>query len=510
VFRSTALNERCVLLSGTPLSAAAGGRYNSCLVQDMRPKSSPTPKPPLKPVHKYRFGYDRAYFREFSKLAAPIILQGLAAAALNMVGTIMVGQKGETAVAAVGLAGQMFFLLTLAVFGIASGSAIFTAQLWGKRDTHNIHRVLGLTLALALLAGIIFFLLAEIFPSQVMALYSNDPAVVKLGSDYLRIYGYSFLFFAVTVSYSTVLRSIGNVRLPMIVSSLALVLNTLLSYGLIFGKFGLPVMGVTGAAVAIVISRVLECAGIVAATYLSRSPVSAGLKEILDFDWSFVLRVLKPVLPVALNEVLWSLGITTYNAIYAHIGTESIAAVNMLSTIENLAWAFMNGISLSTAVMVGHRIGRGEEEQAHQTAGLSLWMAGSVGVLVGAVALLGGDSILALFNVSPVVIANAHRLLIIFGSILWVRAMNATIVLGILRAGGDTRFSLFLDGFIIWIVGVPLAALGVFVFHLPVHWVYLLAMSEEITKCCIGLIRFFSRKWIHNLTHTLKPAITTE
>ncbi len=111
-----------------------------------------------------RFGYDRAYFRELSKLATPIILQGLAAAALNMIGTVMIGQKGETAVAAVGLAGQMFFLLTLAVFGIASGSAIFTAQLWGKRDTHNIHRVLGLTLVLALLAGGFFFLLAEIFP----------------------------------------------------------------------------------------------------------------------------------------------------------------------------------------------------------------------------------------------------------------------------------------------------------------------------------------------------------
>jgi putative MATE family efflux protein len=398
----------------------------------------------------------------------------------------------------------MFFLLNLAVFGIASGSAIFTAQLWGKRDTHNIHRVLGLTLALALLAGVIFFLLAEIFPTQIMALYSADPAVVEVGSAYLRIYGFSFLFFAVTVGYSTVLRSIGNVRLPMVVSSVALVLNTLLSWCLIFGRLGLPAMGVTGAAVAIVISRVLECTGILIATYLTRSPVAASLKEILDFDWSFVMRVLKPVLPVALNEVLWSLGITTYNAIYAHIGTESIAAVNMLSTIENLAWAFMNGISLSTAVMVGHRIGRGEESDAYLTAGRSLGMAGSMGMLAGGVALLGGDSILALFNVSPVVIANAHRLLIIFGSVLWVRAMNATIVLGVLRAGGDTRFSLFLDGFIIWIVGVPLAALGVFVFHLPVHWVYLLAMSEEVTKCGIGLGRFFSRKWIHNLTHALK------
>jgi putative MATE family efflux protein len=422
-----------------------------------------------------------------------------------MVGTIMIGQKGETAVAAVGLAGQLFFLLNLAVFGIASGSAIFTAQLWGKKDIPNIHRVLGLTLVLAMLAGILFFLLAEIFPDRVMALYSNDPGVVGLGSDYLRIYGISFLFFAVTVGYSTVLRSIGNVRMPMVVSSLALLLNTFLTYCLIFGKFGLPAMGVLGAAIAIVISRILECAGIVTATYLTRSPVASRLKELLDIDWAFTMRVLKPVLPVALNEILWSLGITTYTALYAHIGTESIAAVNMLSTIENLAWAFMNGISLSTAVMVGHRIGRGEEEGAYQTAGRSLGMAGGMGVLAGGVALLGGDSILALFNVSPVVIANAQRLLTIFGLILWVRAMNATIVLGVLRAGGDTRFSLFLDGFIIWIVGVPLVALGVYAFHLPVYWVYLLAMSEEVTKWCLGLSRYFSRKWIHNLTHALRP-----
>jgi putative MATE family efflux protein len=470
----------------------------------MNNRSTSPSLPNTKHSRTPRFGYDRAYFRELSKLATPIVLQYLATAALNMVGTIMIGQKGDVAVAAVGLAGQMFFLLNLSVFGIASGAAIFTAQLWGKKDTPNIHRVLGLTMVLALLTGSLFFLLAEIFPVEVMSLYSNDPAVVDLGSNYLRIYGISFLFFAVTAGYSAVLRSIGTVRMPMVVSTLALVLNTFLTYCLIFGKFGLPALGVIGGAIAIVISRALECVGIVAATYLTRSPVAAKLKELLDIDWGFTLRVLKPVLPVALNEILWSLGITTYNALYAHIGTESIAAINMLSTIENLAWAIMNGISLSTAVMVGHRIGRGEDNEAHLTAGRSLGMAGSLGILMGGMALLGGGSILALFNVSPIVIDNAHRLLSIFGLVLWVRAMNATIVIGILRAGGDTRFSLFLDGFIIWIVGVPLVALGVFVFRLPVQWVYLLAMTEEITKCCLGLWRYFSRKWIHNLAHTLQ------
>ena len=210
------------------------------------------------------------------------MLQGLISASLNMIGVVMVGQKGDVAVAAVGLASQVFFLLNLVVFGLASGSAIFTAQFWGKKDIHNIHRVLGLSLCLSILVGFLFFILAEIFPARVLAIYSNDPAVIALGSHYLKIYGFSFLFFAITVSYVTILRSTGNVKVPMVVSSLALGLNTMLAYALIFGRLGLPEMGVTGAAVAAVTARVLECGGILVVTYLTRSPVAGSLKELLQ------------------------------------------------------------------------------------------------------------------------------------------------------------------------------------------------------------------------------------
>ena len=196
-------------------------------------------------------------------------------------------------------------------------------------------------------------------------------------------------------------------------------------------------------------------------------------------------------------------GITAYYAIYAHIGTESVAAINILSTIENLAFVFINGISLATAVMVGHQIGKGNEGLAHADAGRSLGLAGVTGLLLGGVAVLVGDQIVALYKVTPEVLENTHRLLMFFGAILWVRSMNVIMVVGVLRSGGDTRFSLFLDGFIIWLVGVPLAALGAFAFHLPVYWVYLLAMTEEVTKCGLGLMRYFSRKWIHNLTYSL-------
>ncbi len=447
--------------------------------------------------------YDRAYIKQLTKLATPIILQGLITASLSMVGVIMIGQKGDVSVAAVGLAGQIFFLLNLVVFGIASGSAIFTAQLWGKNDIPNIHKVLGLSLVMAVMAGGVFFILAEFFPTQVLSIYSKDPEVVSLGSRYLKIYGFSFLFFAITVSYSTILRSIGNVKLPLTISALSLSFNALLSYALIFGRFGLPELGVTGAAIAALTARVVECIGILSFTYLTKSPVAASLKELLNINLKFIGRVLKPVLPVALNEFMWSMGITAYYAIYARIGTESVAAMNIISTIENLVFVVITGISAATAVIVGNDIGGGEEDRAYSYAGRSLGLGAASGLLLGGMILLGGDRILALYKVSPAVLENAHRMLIIMGMLLWLRAMNAINVVGVLRAGGDTRFSLFLDGFIIWIVGVPLAVMGAFLFHLPVHLVYLLAMSEEITKWCLGLFRFFSHRWIHNLTHTL-------
>ncbi len=446
---------------------------------------------------------DNAYFSEIVKLGIPIALQQVLVSLLNMVGVIMVGQKGETAVAAVGLAGQVFFLLNLVLFGIGSGSAIFTAQLWGKKDVPNLRKVLSLCLGLSSVACIVFFALSEWFPSQILGIYSQDPQVIRMGSDYLRLFAWSFIFFTVTYIYSIVLRSTGEVRLPMFVSIAALGLNVLLTYALIFGVWGLPALGVTGAALAAVISRVLECICLLTLTYKMYSPVAAGLHELLVFDFRFVIKVLKPVLPVALNEFMWSMGITAYNVIYARIGTGSIAAINMIATIDNLAFSVVTGIGSATAIMVGHRIGSGQEDSAYRHAGRSLGLSAAIGASLGGLALLGADHILELFKVSPIVLADAQSVLIVFSMFLWLRSMNTILVVGVLRSGGDTRFCLVLDGFIIWIVGVPLAFAGAFIFHLPVYWVYLLAMSEEVTKWALGLFRYFSRKWIHNLARTV-------
>jgi putative MATE family efflux protein len=449
------------------------------------------------------FFIDKEYYRRLYKIALPIALQQFIMSSLNMVGVVMIGQLGAVPVAAVGLANQIFFLLNLMLFGITSGSAMFTAQLWGKRDIANIRKVLGLALTLGLTSGMIFLIIAEFFPAGALSIYSKDPSVITLGSDYLRIIGFTFLLYAISFCYSAVLRSTGDVQTPLFVTFTALSINTLLSYVLIFGKLGLPSMGVHGAAIAVLVSRIVEVIALLWLTYRKDSPAAGKLRELFSYNLVFAGKVLKPVLPVVANEMLWSMGTTAYSVVYARISTDAIAAMNIVGSIDQMALVLFNAIGHACAVLVGNRIGAGEDDQAFRYAARSeaLGIMGAVGI--GSLVLASSNSILSLYNVSPTVIDYAHRVLTILGLLLWLRASNMILFIGIFRSGGDTRFALILDGVIIWVVGVPLAFAGAFLFHLPVYWVYLLVMSEEITKWLLGVYRFFSRKWIHNLAKTV-------
>jgi putative MATE family efflux protein len=449
-----------------------------------------------------QFYNDPDYFRNLLKIAFPIAFQQLVFSLLNMLANIFVAQKGDAAVAAVGLAGQVFFLLNLVHFGIISGAGMFTAQFWGKRDIPNLRRVLGLCLMLAISASLIFFGLAQLIPSQILHIYSKDPVVIQLGAQYIRTFSWTFLFFGITFSYAVVLRSTGNVKTPTVVSVGALLVSIFFSYSLIFGKFGLPELGIQGAAVAAVIARCLECVTLLTIIYTRNSPVAASIHELTGWDRGFFGKVMKPMLPVILNELLWSLGITTYQVIYGQMSTQAYDAINIVSNIEQVGFAVFMGISNATAILVGNRIGAGREEEAHRYAGRSLGIGLLGGILLGILLHFVKGPILALGwnKVSPEVTQNASNILTIVSLFLWIRINNMTTVVGILRAGGDTRFSLFLDGMIIWIVGVPMAYLGAFVFDLPVYFVYLCAMSEETTKWVLGIRRYLSRKWINNLT----------
>ncbi len=445
---------------------------------------------------------DRRFFSLFLKIAIPITIQQLVTSSTNMLDVLMIGQLGETSIAALGLSNQVFFLLIIIIFGINSGSAIFTAQYWGKGDIYNLRRVMGIGMTLSSGVALFFSIAAIFFSRQVLGIYTEDQAVITLGSQYLRIVGFSYLFTAISTSFVSVLRSSENVRLPMIVTICTLSLNMVLNYLLIFGNFGFPKMGVEGAALGTAIARTLECISIVFFSYRFRTAAGARLHE-LTYDLVFLKKVLTTSLPAVINEFFWSLGITTYNVVYAHIGTLAIAAINITSTIENMSFVIFIGMANACAIMIGNQIGAGNEHLAYDYGKRFLILGISSAIVMGLLVILLRPLILSLYNIQAESYQFAHRIQLIYGLTMWVRVTNLILFIGILRSGGDTRFALMVEMASIWLIGVPSALIGAFVFNLPVYGVYTLVLSEEIVKMLIVFPRYKSRKWIHNLAATV-------
>lgn len=442
---------------------------------------------------------DRDFFRSMLAIAVPVALQQLITASLNMMDVLMVGQLGETSVAALGLANQIFFLLILFLFGVTSGMSIFTAQYWGRRDEENIRRVLGICLIVAISVAVVFSLAATLVPELLMRYYTEDAEVIRLGSDYLRIVGLSYVMMAISVSYISILRSITMVKMTVVVAVLALGLKTILAYVLIFGLAGFPALGVRGAAIGTSIGWTFECILLVILVYVLKTPLAANPLSFFRFNRPFVMNVLRTSMPAAINEVLWSVGITTYNAVYARIGTDAIAAININATVEELGFVLFIGIGNACAVMVGNKIGEGHKDIAFEY-GRRFVILGVVSALLGgAIVLAVRDTVISLYQISPSAAYSLRALMLVYALSVWIKVFNFMLFIGAMRAGGDTRYAMFTELFSIWVIGVPLALIGGFVLHLPVYGVYALVLLEEAAKAIIIFRRFISRKWIHDL-----------
>ncbi|MGE5464541.1 MAG: MATE family efflux transporter, partial [Syntrophothermus sp.] len=421
----------------------------------------------------------------------------------SMLDVLMVGQLGETSVAALGLANQIFFLLILFLFGVTSGMSIFTAQYWGKRDIENIHRVLGICLALAVLVATGFTLAATLIPQALMSFYTEDREVIRLGSDYLRIAGLSYIMMSIVVSYIAVLRSITMVKITVFVAVIALGLKTLLGYLLIFGIGIFPQLGVRGAAIATAFGWTFECILLLVLVYSMKTPLAANPLTFFRFSRPFAMNVLKTSMPAAINEVLWSVGITTYNAVYARIGTDAIAAVNINATIEELMFVMFIGLGNACAVMVGNKIGAGEKHVAFEYGRRFLILGVAMAILAGMIVLSLRHTVIGLYPLSPSGAINLNGLMIVYAFSSWLRVFNFMLFIGAMRAGGDTRYAMFTELFSIWAIGVPAALIGGFILHLPVYGVYALVLLEEAVKAVIVFRRFRSRRWIHDLVNAV-------
>jgi putative MATE family efflux protein len=432
-------------------------------------------------------------------LVIPIMLQALLVNGVTFVDTLMIGQLGEIQIAAVGVASQLFFLVTMLLYGISSAGGIFFSQYWGAKDSKYIQKVLGIIIVFSVVCCGALSILSTVFPRFVMLIFTKDLSVIESGNSYLRIVGFSYILTGISFSYAVGLRCTGNAKIPLIVSMIALSVDVIGNYLLIFGIGPFPEMGIAGAAISTSFSRIIEVLLYIIITNTKKScPIKFSFKYSLNFDKEFVKKFFKIAFPVVINDIFWSVGMVCYKIAYSKIGTGALAAVQVIESINNLFFVSISGLGSAVAIIIGTKIGEGKEEEAHRYSMFSLKFAMILGAMIGLLIILISPSFVDQFNISPDVKKMATDSLMVIAILQFIKAFTMVEVVGVLRGAGDATFSMFLEMFSIWVIGVPIAFLSALVWHLPLPLIYLMVGSEELTKLVIGMKRIKSKKYIHN------------
>ena len=442
---------------------------------------------------------DRKFIRKVIAIAIPVAIQALLNTTLNLVDNVMIGALGESSIAAVGLANKVFFVFTLLLFGIVSGSSILTAQYWGKKDVKNIRRVLGLSLIIGLVGAILFMLAGLFIPKLVMRIFTPSEGTISIGASYLAIVSLSYPLTAITNCYISLLRATNKVKAPVFISIIAILVNVVLNYTLIYGKFGAPRLGVQGAAIATVVARVVECISILSVVYISKGPAAAKIKELVSFDKDFIKKYWITVSPVIANEFIWGLGVTMYSLVYGRMGDEAVASITITQNVEQICVVLFQGLSSATAVILGNELGANKLKEAETHAKSFFIIQLMLTVVMGIVCVLIRIPLINLFSVDNNVASDITKCLTVFICYLPFKMFNLVNIVGVLRSGGDTKAALILDMTGVWCVGIPFAFLGGIVLGLPIYYVYAMITIEEVYKFILGFKRYKQKKWLKNI-----------
>ena len=382
------------------------------------------------------------------------------------------------------------------LFGITSGGSVFIAQFWGKKDLAGIRKSLGLMTLIAFVVSVIFTITCLLIPNQLIRLYSPDPQVIQVGGTYLRFVCLSYIPTAISFSITLALRSTERVKLPLVCTSISLFTNLIANYLLIF----VAGLGVKGAAIATIISRIIELVILATWSYSHKYEICGKLKELLGFNRYFIVKFLKIAFPVIINETFWGLGTSVYNAIFAHAGTNAFTAYSITGTISQLTWVFCMGFGNGIGVLIGKRIGEKKIDEAKTYAKRSMWFMPLIGAVVGVFLVPLSKLLPVFFNVDQEIIKTATAILMILIFVYPFNSFCMNWIVGVCRAGGDTVFSAVAEIVVLWCVAIPLGYVAAFILHLPAPMIYLFFCSESIVKAIIGAIRVLSGKWLHEVT----------
>ncbi len=444
------------------------------------------------------FKENKETYKKIGVVALPIILQNIIDAAVNSADVLMLNTVGQTAISSVSLCNSFVGLLFMFQYGIGTGIAMLAAQYYGKKDMKTIEKIEGIGLRFALSVAAIAMILCMFMPRQVMLVFTNDQELIECGAQYLRIVAPGFIFWAISSVYMSVLRCIDRVGTSTALEALALGCNVCLNAVFIFGLFGAPKLGVIGVALATTISRLIQLAGCMI--------VSAGASVKLDIRTMFTRNPLlqkdfmSMALPAIANDVVWSLGFSMYSVIIGHLGTDAVAANAIVYTVRNLGTVMCFGIGSAAGIIVGQILGEGNIDEAIKTGHILYRLSFVTGIIGGLVVLAISPFALSTAKLSETALDYLKFMLLINTYYITGTSVNTTLIAGIFRAGGDSKFGFICDTIDMWVYAVPLGLLAAFVFKLPVKVVYFLLCTDEFVKWPWVFKHYYSRKWAKNIT----------
>ena len=442
----------------------------------------------------------KAFYKDMMHVALPVTIQSLLQAILSLIDQIMIGGLGSASIAGVGLATKFISLFTVTMTAIVTVAGIMIAQYQGKQSEEGVSDSFFSNLYFALDLALLAFFLAVTIPQKIMGIYTEDVATIEQAAIYLKIMALGFIPQTITLMLATVLRNVAAAKVAMIASGISVVSNTILNYLLIFGVGIFPKMDVAGAALATSLARIIELIVIYSMFLAIKKKKRLVFKIQFHFEKSFIKQIGRVLAPILVCEFLWSLGENVYAIIYGHIGTEACAAMTLTYPLQTIVIGALSGVAASAGIIIGKSLGCSENEVAYNNSKEFIKITIFLALIISVVVALLAPYYVKLFNVSEHTRKITVYILYSYVLVFIAKVINMVLGGGILRSGGQTKYTMWMDLIGTWCIGVPVGYIAAYFLKLPVYYVYFLLSLEEYIRVLLGIVLFKSKRWMVNIT----------
>lgn len=446
------------------------------------------------------FSKDRMFYKRLFTILLTVSLQNVVAYSVNMADNLMLGSYSQVTLSGAATVNQIFFMVQQLSVGICDSLVIIGSQYWGRQNIRSLRKVGGCGLKLAAGGGILIWALCLIFPSQLMAIFTTDASIASEGMAYMAIIKYTFVLFLITQAILATLRCAETVRIAFIVSCVSLVVNVGINYCLIFGKFGLPEMGIRGAAIGTLIARIVELIIVLVYALKVDQKVRLFSENPLKKDPGISHDFSVLATQILVQELFWAVSIPLQSAILGHLSSDAIAANSIATTFYQYLKVVVRAMASASAVMIGSAIGRGNMEEVKREGRTLSVIDLIIGAILGLILFLLHKPLLSMYSLTPEAYVMADQLLVLMAFLMVTMGYMMPVMNGILRGGGDAKFTLYVNMISTWAVVVPLSFMSAFWWKLPVVWVVFFSQSDQVFKAPIAFLRFRTYKWARKLT----------